>query len=407
MNLDPTTRLDSIIRQGKELGTHVYIYTGGEPLVRKRDRHSRCARPHPDCAFLCVHQRDAHRRGVLPGHAAREELHPRHQRGRRSKRPRTRGAATGTYGKVVARHATCSSEHGLPFGVSCCYTQPKRLVDRLRGVLRLDDRARARCSAWIFTYMPVGVDAPTDLMASADAARGAVPFRAAACAARSRCSRSTSGTTASSWAAASPEGGATCTSMRPATWSPACSPTTRTRTSATCRCWTRCARPSSWPTTSSSRSTTTTLRPCPTLDNAGILADMVDRAGAHSTDLQHAEDAHDLCAKCAPAAEEWAPVAERLWTNPDDPLYQKRHDPGQGLGDTDKTKLERLGRGHQPLAPTRPVGAGTGGVSERPRCDHLTQKPAGIGGLLLFCLLFASTGPPKVSEKRSACRRLP
>ena len=96
------------------------------------------------------------------------------------------------------------------------------------------------------------------------------------------------------------------------------------------------------------------LRPCPTLDNAGILADMVDRTGAHSTDLQHAEDAHDLCAKCAPAAEEWAPVAERLWTDPDDPLYQKRQDPGQGLGDTDKSKLERLGRGHQPLAPTQP-----------------------------------------------------
>ena len=29
--------IDSIIRQGKELGVHVYIYTGGEPLVRKRD----------------------------------------------------------------------------------------------------------------------------------------------------------------------------------------------------------------------------------------------------------------------------------------------------------------------------------------------------------------------------------
>ena len=83
------------------------------------------------------------------------------------------------------------------------------------------------------------------------------------------------------------------------------------------------------------------LRPCPTLDNAGILADMVDRTGAHSTDLQHAEDAHDLCAKCAPAAEEWAPVAERLWTDPDDPLYQKRQDPGQGLGDTDKSKTSR------------------------------------------------------------------
>ena len=29
--------MDSIIRQGKELGTYMYIYTGGEPLVRKKD----------------------------------------------------------------------------------------------------------------------------------------------------------------------------------------------------------------------------------------------------------------------------------------------------------------------------------------------------------------------------------
>ena len=29
--------IDSIVTQGKELGTHIYIYTGGEPLVRKHD----------------------------------------------------------------------------------------------------------------------------------------------------------------------------------------------------------------------------------------------------------------------------------------------------------------------------------------------------------------------------------
>lgn len=44
--------IDSIIRQGKELGVHVYIYTGGEPLVRKRDLIRLCE-AHPDCAFLC------------------------------------------------------------------------------------------------------------------------------------------------------------------------------------------------------------------------------------------------------------------------------------------------------------------------------------------------------------------
>ena len=34
------------------------------------------------------------------------------------------------------------------------------------------------------------------------------------------------------------------------------------------------------------------LRPCPLLDNAGKLAEMVDQTGARSTDLRHPEDAH-------------------------------------------------------------------------------------------------------------------
>ena len=33
--------LDSIVIQGKKLGTYMYIYTGGEPLVRKEEgKHS-------------------------------------------------------------------------------------------------------------------------------------------------------------------------------------------------------------------------------------------------------------------------------------------------------------------------------------------------------------------------------
>lgn len=51
LNLDLDT-IDSIIRQGKELGTYMYIYTGGEPMVRKADLLRLCEM-HPDCEF-CV-----------------------------------------------------------------------------------------------------------------------------------------------------------------------------------------------------------------------------------------------------------------------------------------------------------------------------------------------------------------
>ncbi len=44
--------IDSIITQGKELGVYIYIYTGGEPLVRRDDLVALC-RKHSDCQFLC------------------------------------------------------------------------------------------------------------------------------------------------------------------------------------------------------------------------------------------------------------------------------------------------------------------------------------------------------------------
>lgn len=43
--------IDSIVRQGKELGTYMYIYTGGEPTVRWKDLMKICEM-HPDCEFL-------------------------------------------------------------------------------------------------------------------------------------------------------------------------------------------------------------------------------------------------------------------------------------------------------------------------------------------------------------------
>ena len=42
---------DSIITQGKQLGTYMYIFTGGEPLVRKKDVIALCEK-HSDCEFL-------------------------------------------------------------------------------------------------------------------------------------------------------------------------------------------------------------------------------------------------------------------------------------------------------------------------------------------------------------------
>lgn len=43
--------MDSVVTQGKELGIYLYMFTGGEPLVRKSDIIKLCEK-HNDCAFL-------------------------------------------------------------------------------------------------------------------------------------------------------------------------------------------------------------------------------------------------------------------------------------------------------------------------------------------------------------------
>ena len=50
MNLSLET-WDSIIEQGKKLGTFMYIYSGGEPMVRRDDIIKMCKK-HDDCVFL-------------------------------------------------------------------------------------------------------------------------------------------------------------------------------------------------------------------------------------------------------------------------------------------------------------------------------------------------------------------
>lgn len=55
------------------------------------------------------------------------------------------------------------------------------------------------------------------------------------------------------------------------------------------------------------------LRPCPLLDNPQALVGLVDRSGAHSTDLQDPEGVRELSAKCTKAAEAWGSTADELW----------------------------------------------------------------------------------------------
>lgn len=159
LNLSLDT-IDSIIRQGKEMGTYMYIYTGGEPLVRKADLIKICEM-HPDCQFLSFTN------GTLIDEAfCQEMLRVKNfvpaisLEGFEEANDSRRGQ--GTYQKV--QHAMeLLKAHKLPFGISTCYTS-RNYADITSEEFfdyMIDSGA---LFVWFFHYMPVGNGAATELL---------------------------------------------------------------------------------------------------------------------------------------------------------------------------------------------------------------------------------------------------
>lgn len=66
------------------------------------------------------------------------------------------------------------------------------------------------------------------------------------------------------------------------------------------------------------------LRPCPMLENPEILQEIVHKTNAHSTDLESPETVEHLCGKCTEYAAKWGPVADEIWNRTEHkvPKYQ-------------------------------------------------------------------------------------
>ena len=225
--------MDNIIRQGKELGTYMYIFSGGEPMVRKDDIIRLCE-THPDCMFL------AFTNGTLIDDKFAEEMLRVKNfvpaisvEGFEEATDSRRGA--GTYQAVMGAMQVLK-EHKLPFGISCCYTSQN--LDSISSEAFIDDMvARGAKFAWYFHYMPVGNDAVPELLPHPPSSGRRWWSASAASGRPSPSSPWTSRTTASSSRDVSPAAGATCTSTPTATWSPARSSTTPTPACTTRPCW--------------------------------------------------------------------------------------------------------------------------------------------------------------------------
>ncbi|WP_320127401.1 radical SAM protein [uncultured Sphaerochaeta sp.] len=307
LNMDYAT-LDSIIRQGKDLGTYMYIYSGGEPLVRKKDVIKLCE-AHPDCQFL------AFTNGTLIDEEfAKEMLRVKNFipaisiEGFEKETDFRRGK--GTY-QAVVKAMEILKEHHLPFGISCCYTSQN--VEVIGSERYIDSMIEMGAKfAWFFTYIPVGDKAVPSLMASAEqrkfmytqlrAMRKTKPIFTMdfwndgefvqGCIAGGRC-----------YLHINANG-----DIEPCAFIHYSDSNIHEKTLLEAF-----KSPLFMQYYKNQPFNENHLRPCPLLDNPERLRSMIHATQAASTDLEHPEDVDDLTAKCESASERWAKIAEELW----------------------------------------------------------------------------------------------
>lgn len=300
--------IDDIISQGKELGIYMYIYTGGEPLVRKNDLMKICEK-HNDCVFLAFTNAT-----LIDEEFADELLRVKNFvpaisiEGNELATDARRG--NGTYQKVM-KAMTILKEKKLPFGVSCCYTSQN--IDSISSEEFIDTLINYGAKfAWFFHYMPVGNDAVLDLLCTPSQRekmlRSIREYRqtkpiftldfqndgeyVGGCIAGGR-----------NYFHINPNG-----DMEPCVFIHYSDSNIREKTILEALC-----SPLFQAYKEGQPFNQNHLRPCPMLENPEKLKEMVHRTNAHSTDLESVETVDHLCDKCKEYAHRWEDPAERLW----------------------------------------------------------------------------------------------
>ncbi|MBD5152513.1 MAG: radical SAM protein [Oscillibacter sp.] len=301
--------IDSIIRQGKELGVYMYIYTGGEPMVRRTDLIRLCEK-HADCQFLAFTNATLIDEAFADDMLRVKNFIPAISlEGFETATDGRRG--DGVYQKVV-RAMNILKEKRLPFGISACYTSQN--LDSISSDAFLDQLVEwgARF-IWYFHYMPVGNDAAPVLLPN--------PQQREQMYHRIREIRATKPIFAMDFQNDGEYVGGCIAGGRrylhinangdvdPCVFIHYSDSNIREKTLLECL-----QGPMFMAYHDGQPFNENHLRPCPMLENPELLREMVHRTGAHSTDLQSPETVDHLCDKCTSYAQCWKPEADRLWT---------------------------------------------------------------------------------------------
>jgi MoaA/NifB/PqqE/SkfB family radical SAM enzyme len=310
--------LNKIILQGKALGTFMYIYSGGEPLLRKDDIVRLCEK-HDDCMFL------AFTNGTLIDESFADEMLRVKNfvpaisvEGFEEATDYRRGK--GTYGKAICA-MDILRKRKLFFGFSSCYTS--RNADVMGSEEYIDEMInRGAKFGWFFTYIPVGIDAVPELMATSDQRefmyhqirefRKTKPLftldfwndgeYVKGCIAGGR-----------SYLHINANG-----DIEPCAFIHYSDSNIHKNTLVEAF-----QSPLFMQYYKNQPFNDNHLRPCPLLDNPEKLESMVLASGAKSTEMLHPEDVRYLCGKCKTVSDKWAITAGRLWANSNDGKSRK------------------------------------------------------------------------------------
>ena len=305
--------MDKTLTEAKALGTHACLFTGGEPLMRKKDIIRLCEK-HRDIAFHAFTNgtliddefcKDMLRVGNFFVSVSIEGFEEAND-GRRG---------NGHFQRALAAMDLMRS-YRIPFGVSICYTSRNYQVVTSYEFLNLLI-SKGCVFAWYFHYMPVGNDASVDLLPTPEqraymvrrireirSVKGGKPIFAIdfqndgqfidGCVAGGR-----------NYCHINPNG-----DVEPCVFIHYSSANINDQDLITCL-----QQPLFKEYAKGQPFNHNHLRPCPMLENPQSLVDMVKRTGAKSTDMQSPESVEHLCAKCKAYAKHWQPTADKLWTD--------------------------------------------------------------------------------------------
>ena len=303
--------LSNVVKQGKEIGVYFYMFTGGEPLVRKKDIIQLCEEHH-ECQFL------AFTNGTLVDEAFCQEMKRVGNlalaislEGSPEVNDLRRGA--GVYGKVM-HTMELLKENGLIFGTSICYTSKncESVTSKEFVKLMVDKGCRY---AMYFHYMPVGNEASLELLPTPEQRmyikdrireirkleNGEGLFTmdfqndgefVGGCIAGGR-----------NYFHINANGDA-----EPCVFIHYSGANIRTHSLLEIL-----KQPLFMAYHNNQPFNENHLRPCPMLENPEILQRLVNETGAKSTDLQSPETVEQLCTKCEEYARNWKPHADKVW----------------------------------------------------------------------------------------------